>query len=115
SNPVAPPSPPNQPLNLGLPRVQYARVYNVIPGSASARQALDIFVAASERSRETVGYSYDDAGVGALSSKTARLYGINQDQRQLYIDWYEEFYPGTRVEFHTLPPNAEDGRCGGEK
>ena len=102
---TAPPPPPlPQPTpGPGSPRVQYPRVYNVIPEHASAEQALAIFAAARERSRETVGYSYDDAGIGALLSKTARLYGIAEHDKQTYLDWFSEFYPGTTVLFEELP------------
>jgi len=101
---VPPPPPlPEPPPGPGSPRVQYPRVYNVLPESASAEQALAVFAAARERSLETVGYSYDDAGLGALLSKVARLFGIAEDHQQLYIDWYAEYYPGTTLLFEDLP------------
>ena len=102
TSPTPPPLPPPVP-NPGSPRIQYPRVYNVLPESATEEQALSVFAAARARSLETVGYSYDDAGLGALVSKTARLYGIALAKRQQYLDWFSEFYPGTRVEFHDLP------------
>jgi hypothetical protein len=96
-------TPPPPPPPDGLPRVQYKRVYNVLPPHATEAQALSIFASARDRSKETVGYSYDDAGIGALADKTARLFGIAEGQHQTMIDWYEEYYPGTQVEFHPLP------------
>jgi hypothetical protein len=102
---TAPPPPPlpEPSPGSGLPRIQYPRVYNVLPGFETKEQALAVFAAAQERSLETVGWSYDDAGIGALLSRVARLYGIAEHNRQIFLDWYAEFYPGTHVEFHDLP------------
>jgi hypothetical protein len=96
------PPPPSPDPGLGLPRVQYRRVYNVLPPHATESEALAVFQSARDRNLETVGYSYDDAGIGSLGCKMARLYGIPDSKRQTYIDWYAEFYPGTAVEFYPL-------------
>ena len=53
--------------------------------------------------RQTAGFSYDDAGIGALDDKTAVLYGISEDQQALFIDWYAQHYPGTQIEFRDMP------------
>lgn len=98
-----PPPPPDPPPDPGSPRIQYPRVYNVLPKDATEEQAIAVFRQARDRSRETVGYSYDDAGLGALTTKIARLYGIPADRRQNYLDWFTEFYPGTHTEFIELP------------
>jgi len=46
--------------------------------------------------------SYDDAGIGALDSKTAILYDILPNQQE-FTDWYAEHYPCTVVEFRQYP------------
>ncbi len=99
------PEPEPEPEN-GDPRIDYARTVSVIPAGATDEQALAIFEEAWARSRETVGGSYDDAGIGKLSSKTANLYGIPADQQQTFRDWYAQYYPGTAVNFLDVPGNA---------
>ncbi|MEJ2752993.1 MAG: hypothetical protein P8169_10020, partial [Chloroflexota bacterium] len=59
---------------------------------------LDICRKAFER-KQTVGFSYDDAGVGALDRKTAILYDIPREKRMAYLAWYERYYPDTKVFF----------------
>lgn len=87
----------------GAPRVQYKRTYNVIPQDATDEQALQIFLEGFHRSKETSGGSFDDAMGGDLEDKTANLYGIPEDQHQIYLDWRDEHYPGTRVVFKDMP------------
>jgi lysozyme len=87
----------------GEPRVQYKRTVIVMPQEAGRDQWQAVCDAAYEQ-RQSVGFSYDDAGIGALDDKTAVLYGIGADQQPLFLDWYAEHYPGTKVEFRRLPP-----------
>lgn len=96
-DPVPPPPPPDE--CRGLPRVQYARVYNVIPQDATEERAVQIFLEGWRRSKETAGGSTDDAGLGDLSDKTARLYDIPAAVRDLFRAWYADHYPGTKVVF----------------
>jgi len=91
--------PPEPALSRGTPRTQYMRIYNVIPPTATLEEATHIFQAAWKRSRETVGGSYDDAGVGDLDVRVAVLHGIPEAQRQTFIEWFAEHYPGVSVEF----------------
>lgn len=53
--------------------------------------------------KRTIGFSYDDAGIGALENKTAVLYGIPLSERQIFVDWYAEHYPCVSVVFRSLP------------
>lgn len=92
----------------GLPRVQYTRRYNVIPQGATEAQAAAIFLEGWRRSKETTGGSYDDAGIGDLTNKIANLYGIAEAQKQVFIDWYAQYYPGTTVNFLSLPEDNPD-------
>jgi hypothetical protein len=84
----------------GLPREQYKRRVLVVPGNATKEQWLDVCAVAYDE-RQTVTGSYDDAGIGALDNKTAILYDI--PNKQEFIDWYAEHYPGTVVEFRSYP------------
>lgn len=99
--PVEPdPEPEPEPECRGLPRTQYKRNYWTVPQNATESQWLEICRQAFAEKR-TVGFSYDDAGIGDLDSKTAVLYGIVD--KQAYIDWFAENYPGTILEFRELP------------
>ena len=98
----SPPVPPT-PTCTGEPREQYFRVYNVIPPDITEAKAVEIFKEARKNSLETVGWSYDDAGIGKLDHKIARLWGIPDHRKQEFIDWYITNYPCTTVEFKKLP------------
>lgn len=87
----------------GLPREPYTRRYNVIPANATEQQAVAIFLEGWRRTRETTGGSYDDAGIGDLPTKVATLYGIPDDQKQVFINWYNQHYPGTLISFLPMP------------
>lgn len=96
-----PPPPDPEPDCQGLPRVQYKRRYLV------ARQDVDLatwlkICEAAYANRNTVGFSHDDAGIGALDDKTAVVYGEG-DKTAVFTDWYAENYPGTKVEFKDDP------------
>lgn len=83
----------------GAPRTQYKRVYDVVPQDASEVRATAIFREAWLRGKETVGGSYDDAGVGDLDTRVARLYDIPVERRAEFVAWYAQHYPGVIVEF----------------
>jgi hypothetical protein len=85
----------------GLPRVDYERTYNVIHESTDLDGILDI-VEATYPQRQTVGFSTDDAGIGDLSIKNARLWNWPDSERQIMLDWYATYYPGVIVTFESL-------------
>jgi hypothetical protein len=93
---------PDPPPPRGKPREDYERVFNVIPPNATPEAAGLIFIHSWTEGRQTVGGSYDDAGVGDLSRRVAVLWGIDEAVRQDYVDFYEEFYPGVVVVFKEL-------------
>jgi hypothetical protein len=86
------------PVGPGEPRQQYSREYLVVPPEASLEQWLEICRKAYGE-RQTVGFSYDDAGMGDLARKTAILYDIPQEKWPEYMDWYATHYPQTNVTF----------------
>jgi len=95
-----PPPPPPPPIDgRGLPRIQYGRVYNVIPQDATEEQAVKIFRLGWNEAKQTSGGSYDDAGVGDLDSRTAILWDIPLDEQATYRDWFAAWYPGVYVQF----------------
>lgn len=101
------PDPP--PECRGAPREQYERTYNVIPAHVSEQRATEIFLAAWRTARQTVGGSYDDAGVGDLDNRTATLWDIPAEEMSLFRDFYQQYYPGVTVRFEgtggsTPPP-----------
>lgn len=95
-----PPPPPPLPYDCkGKPRVQYPRVYNVIPQDTTEERAAEIFRHGWLESKETAGGSYDDAGIGDLDHKTAILWDIPLSKHGEYLSWYAEHYPYTLVLF----------------
>lgn len=92
-------SPTPEPECRGLPRVQYQRRYNVYPVDASEERQQQIAKIATQ-SGESVGPSYDDAGLGDLDNKQAVLWDLPSSRHQEFIDWYDEHYPGTTVTFN---------------
>jgi len=88
-----------EPSGRGAPREQYKRVYHVIPQEATLSRAFEIQTIAWHESRATCGGSYDDAGVGDLDDRTAVLWDIPDAEKQVYLDWYAQWYPSVKVEF----------------
>ena len=99
---VEEPEPEPEPCR-GAPREQYERTYHVLPPDATLEQASSVFKRAGFNKKRTVGYSYDDAGVGDLDDRTAVLWGIPDVARAEYSDWYDKWYPGVEVKFFELP------------
>ena len=84
-------------------REPYNRTVWVIPSSASQEQWNKVAHDAKVFGRSVTG-SYDDAGIGCgLTSRTAVLFGIEMADRKMFVDWYNEHYTGTVVEFRPLP------------
>lgn len=94
-----PPEPPVGEPCRGAPRLQYHRVYNTLSVHVGENDAVAIFLDAMRNNRQTVGFSYDDAGIGDLDHRLARLHGVPASERQTYAEWYAEYYPGATVEF----------------
>jgi len=56
--------------------------------------------------KQTITFSYDDAGIGCgLGIKKAVLFNIAEARHQEFVDWYDTYYPGTVVEFMSFPPS----------
>jgi hypothetical protein len=87
----------------GQPRVQYAREYWVVNSNATRADFLRVVRQAYANGRRTVGFSYDDAGIGNLDTRHVVVWG-NEFADQVLRDWYSQHYPGVTVEFrHTYP------------
>lgn len=85
----------------GKPRVQYAREYWVVDSRATLEQ-LQRVVSQAYRGRNTVGFSYDDAGIGDLDRRHVVVFG-NEHPQQVLSDWYDQYYRGVTLEFRSLP------------
>ena len=96
---VSVPEPEPEPECAGLPRIDYVRTVNVIRQDATAARAAAIFAMCWANGKQTVTGSYDDAGIGDLSEKTAVLWDIDAVFQPEYQEFYQEYYPGTRVVF----------------
>lgn len=89
-------------------RTPYERVYHVIHSSASIEEAVAIFKAAYLNDRQTVGFSYDDAGIGdGLKAKRAILHGIPADKQAAFIAFFKQWYPTATVEFAGVTTPAQ--------
>ena len=98
-----PPPPPPVPTNPceGLP--QHARLFNVLPDGLT-NETEDKILAQTFKEGQSVGRSYDDAGNTCATDNTAVLWYIPDFQKQIFIDWFQERYPQTVVQFATLMP-----------
>lgn len=90
-------------VTRGQPRIDYGRVVHVLPSDASAAAMKTVMDAGYGR-RETVGFSYDDAGVGDLSSRRAVLWDIPAAKQAEFVAFYGQYYPGVVVEFRQTAP-----------
>ena len=82
----------------GAPRIQYAREYWVVDATLPLARRKEIYTQAAEENK-TAGPSFDDAGIGDLDDRTARLWDIPGIERQAYLDFYRDYYPGVKVEW----------------
>lgn len=104
-------------VTRGQPRIDYGRVVHVLPSGATVAEMKTVQDAAYP-TRQTVGFSYDDAGIGDLSNRRAILWNIPTAQRQTFVDFYVQYYPGVAVEFRSTtpdvipPPTPVSGRTG---
>ena len=94
------PEPPQ--ICQGLPREKYDRNYWVLPQD-TVEDAYIVVAATAFAVKRTFGFSYDDAGLGALENKTAVLYDIPLSEQHVFVDWYAAHYPCTAVVFRDLP------------
>ena len=91
---------PHMARDEGDARTPYDRVYHVIPPDTPEAQAVEIFRAAWRNNRQTVGSSYDDAGLGDnLSSKRAILYNIPSGSQASFTKFFQDWYASTSVQF----------------
>ena len=93
-------------IDRGAPRLDYARVVHVAPEGATLAAFQKITEVAYKSDRQTVGFSYDDAGVGDLSSRKAVLWDIPIGKRATFTDFYAKWYPGVVVEFRSTTPEV---------
>jgi len=94
-----------EPQCRGLPREDFKRVCNVLPQNATLARFLEVAALAYPQ-RQEVGFSHDGAGIGDLADKTVKAWDIAPVEQAVFVDWYAEHYPGTKVEFHgqSQPP-----------
>jgi len=86
----------------GQPREQYRRKYNVVPSDLPQARRRELYEQAAD-GNETVGPSFDDAGMGALEHREVVLWDIPTAQHDEYNVWYEKWYPGALVSFGDTP------------
>jgi hypothetical protein len=91
---ITPPVPESE--CWGQPRIQYARVYNVVSSVEEAHQVLDLV------GLQTIGPSSDDAGMGMLEDKTAREWNRAEDVKENYREFYATHYPKAKLEFKSF-------------
>lgn len=102
-----PPPPPPEEECKGLPRVDYRRELWVLTDGMSEADETKVFKEARKVKliggvpigRYTVGWSFDDAGIGDLSDKNAVIWNLDESRQHEFTDWYAKYYPGTKVSF----------------
>lgn len=90
----------------GQPRIQYGRVYHVLPQNATPEQIKKVMDAAYP-TRQTVGFSYDDAGVGDLDDRTAVVWNIPESDRPSFSNFFATYYPGVKVAFKSTESSVD--------
>jgi len=90
--------------NRGKPRIQFPRVYVLLPPKARCEWAVAVTEATWENSGYTVGKNPDDAGIGDLDEKTVIAvnpseWGPGEDGRGLE-GFYASYYPD--VTYHEV-------------
>lgn len=104
--PPSPTPPPGGEGRRGAPRQQYRRVYQVIHPALAEDAAFEVFRQGLSLKR-TTGWSFDDAGIGDLELRTAEIYGCPAAERQTYMEWYGQHYPGVQVAFKDVVNGAQ--------
>jgi hypothetical protein len=98
----SPEPPPPPPVERGAPRVQYERIYLLLPPRADINWVKAAADATWERHGYTIGKSPDDAGVGDLDSKTVIAinpgeWGPGEDGRGLE-GFFQKHYPDVKYQ-----------------
>jgi hypothetical protein len=91
----------------GQPRVQYERVYLLLPPNAGADWARAAVEGSWDDARYTIGSSADDAGIGDLDVR--RVLAVNPQAwpgPQSLEDFYTEYYPD--VEYEAITAETPD-------
>ncbi len=76
----------------GIPRVQYARTYVLLPNDAGLDWARAAVAGSWDLNRWTIGGSADDAGIGDLDKR--RVIAVNPHLWDGLKDFYRKHYPG---------------------
>lgn len=92
----------------GEPRVQYERTYWVLydDGTLTESQVRILAGIAYDENRRTLGYSFDDAGIGNLDVRNVVVWGYPQNNINTILDWYRRYYGGVTVTFRSIPGEA---------
>lgn len=84
------------------------KITNVLPQDTSVEDATKIFGQLWQAGKQTVGGSYDEAGLGPMElPRVAQLWNIPLSRRQELVNWYNFHYPGTEVVFRDSSPQYE--------
>jgi len=91
------PSQPTTPVTpasgRGVPRVQYARTYILLPEDISA-EMLQAALKVAQEQHVTVGFSPDDAGIGDLDLRRIICVSPEKVGTGMSQEWYDTYYPG---------------------
>ena len=94
----SPPPPPPPPPNPCQIREQYDRFVHVVPSDSTPAQKQFVFDSVSNN-LQTITFSYDDAGATPCINNTAILWYIDVERREIFEEWFAEFYPNTNLVF----------------
>lgn len=96
------PTPTPLPAERGKPRIQYERLYVLLPPGANRNWSRAVIDATWDSHRYTVGGSADDAGIGDLDSRI--VLAVNPELwggPDVLRNFFAEHYPGVRYRMVT--------------
>ena len=90
---------------MGQPRIQYERTYWLMPPDGTMGELMQVSTEAFE-TKGTIGFSADDAGIGALDTRNVILVYPKRQPAGIK-EWFATHYPGVQVsEFPNISPIA---------
>jgi len=94
---------------FGAPRVQYERTYVLLPQNAALKTAKAVLENYFTQ-KYTIGYSADDAGIGALNTKGVIVVWEDEASwvKEDIENFFETYYPGTTVTHFFVNSSSDD-------
>jgi len=101
-------TPEPEPTCVGLPRVDYKRVYVLFPDYLTPTQRGELAPFCHRAGQWTAGSSADDAGVAALSDKTVVALDPKSIGTGINQAWYDKWYGSAPVKLREAAPDIPE-------